>query len=106
MPRRRRRPQINFRTEDVAERVGDLTGGAGVDLIAELAFSSSAFNLPPSPGAIGQGGHLRRLRPEDDNAAQPPLALEPTFRFVSVIGSNPRRDAWRSGPTGCAKPTH
>ncbi len=80
---------INYRTEDVAERVRDLTGGAGVDRIAELAFSASALTYHLLLARLGKVGIYGASDPKTTIAAQPLLALEPTFRFVSVYRLEP-----------------
>lgn len=46
---------IDFRTEDVPERVLELTGGRGVDLIHELVLST---NLPMDIGMVAKGGRI------------------------------------------------
>ena len=46
---------IDFRTEDVPERVLELTGGRGVDLIHELVLSA---NLPMDVGMVAKGGRI------------------------------------------------
>ncbi|NLT93781.1 MAG: NADPH:quinone reductase [Actinobacteria bacterium] len=46
---------IDFRTEDVPERVLELTGGRGVDLIHELVLSA---NLPMDIGMVAKGGRI------------------------------------------------
>lgn len=46
---------IDFRTEDVPERVLELTGGRGVDLIHELVLSA---NLSMDIGMVAKGGRI------------------------------------------------
>ena len=46
---------IDFRTEDVPERVLELTGGRGVDLIHELVLSA---NLPMDVEMVAKGGRI------------------------------------------------
>jgi len=46
---------IDFRTEDVTERVLELTGGRGVDLIHELVLSA---NLPMDVEMVAKGGRI------------------------------------------------
>lgn len=46
---------IDFRTEDVAARVLELTNGNGVDLVHELALSD---NLPTDIGLVAKGGRI------------------------------------------------
>ena len=75
---------INYRTEDVVQRVSEITGGAGVDLIVEVDFAAN-FNVsreilaPNSTLAIYAAG----------TAAQPPVPLgfkssNVNVRFVLV----------------------
>ena len=84
---------INYRTEDVAQRVSDITGG-GVDLIVEVDFAAN-FNVsreilaPNSTLAIYAAG----------TAAQPPVPLgfkssNVNVRFVLVYDMpEPAKDA-------------
>lgn len=46
---------INYRTEDVAARVRELTGGRGADLIVEVEFGG---NLAASTAALAPGGTI------------------------------------------------
>ena len=85
---------VNYRTEDVAQRVSDITGGAGVDLIVEVDFAAN-FNVsreilaPNSTLAIYAAG----------TAAQPPVPLgfkssNVNVRFVLVYDMpEPAKDA-------------
>ena len=68
---------VNYRTEDVVQRVSEITGGAGVDLIVEVDFAanfnvSSEILAPNSALAIYAAG----------TAAQPPVPLG--FRSSNV----------------------
>ncbi len=75
---------VNYRTEDVAQRVSEITGGAGVDLIVEVDFAanfevSREILAPNSTLAIYAAG----------TAAQPPVPLgfkssNVNVRFVLV----------------------
>ncbi len=85
---------INYRTEDVVQRVSEITGGAGVDLIVEVDFAAN-FNVsreilaPNSTLAIYAAG----------TAAQPPVPLSfkssnVNVRFVLVYDMpEPAKDA-------------
>ena len=85
---------INYRTEDVVQRVSEITGGAGVDLIVEVDFAAN-FNVsreilaPNSTLAIYAAG----------TAAQPPVPLgfkssNVNVRFVLVYDMpEPAKDA-------------
>ena len=85
---------VNYRTEDVAQRVSDITGGKGVDLIVEVDFAAN-FNVsreilaPNSTLAIYAAG----------TAAQPPVPLgfsssNVNVRFVLVYDMpEPAKDA-------------
>ncbi len=85
---------VNYRTEDVVQRVSDITGGAGVDLIVEVDFAAN-FNVsreilaPNSTLAIYAAG----------TAAQPPVPLgfrssNVNVRFVLVYDMpEPAKDA-------------
>ena len=85
---------VNYRTEDVVQRVSEITGGAGVDLIVEVDFAAN-FNVsreilaPNSTLAIYAAG----------TAAQPPVPLgfkssNVNVRFVLVYDMpEPAKDA-------------
>ena len=85
---------INYRTEDVVQRVSEITGGAGVDLIVEVDFAAN-FNVsreilaPNSTLAIYAAGTV----------AQPPVPLgfkssNVNVRFVLVYDMpEPAKDA-------------
>lgn len=85
---------VNYRTEDVVQRVSEITGGAGVDLIVEVDFAAN-FNAsreilaPNSTLAIYAAG----------TAAQPPVPLgfrtsNVNVRFVLVYDMpEPAKDA-------------
>ena len=85
---------VNYRTEDVAQRVSDITGGTGVDLIVEVDFAAN-FNVsreilaPNSTLAIYAAG----------TASQPPVPLgfkssNVNVRFVLVYDMpEPAKDA-------------
>ena len=85
---------VNYRTEDVVQRVSDITGGAGVDLIVEVDFAAN-FNVsreilaPNSTLAIYAAGTV----------AQPPVPLgfkssNVNVRFVLVYDMpEPAKDA-------------
>ena len=85
---------VNYRTEDVVQRVSDITGGARVDLIVEVDFAAN-FNVsrdilaPNSTLAIYAAG----------TAAQPPVPLgfkssNVNVRFVLVYDMpEPAKDA-------------
>ena len=85
---------VNYRTEDVTQRVSHITGGTGVDLIVEVDFAAN-FNVsreilaPNSTLAIYAAG----------TAAQPPVPLgfkssNVNVRFVLVYDMpEPAKDA-------------
>ena len=85
---------VNYRTEDVVQRVSEITGGAGVDLIVEVDFAAN-FNVsreilaPNSTLAIYAAG----------TASQPPVPLgfkssNVNVRFVLVYDMpEPAKDA-------------
>ena len=62
---------VNYRAEDVAARVLDLTGGAGVDRVVEVDL---AGNGPLLPRICAHGGDRRRLRIEHAGGDLPLLA--------------------------------
>ena len=85
---------VNYRSEDVAQRVSDITGGAGVDLIVEVDFAanfqvSREILAPNSTLSIYAAG----------TAAQPPVPLgfrssNVNVRFVLVYDMpEPAKDA-------------
>src|SRR5690606_38598212 len=72
---------INYRTEDVADRIREITGGKGVDRVAEVDFSENAPTylqiLAPNAKVAIYGA----LKENTTIGAQPFLALQPTFQF-------------------------
>ncbi|MFN4088856.1 MAG: NADPH:quinone reductase [Alphaproteobacteria bacterium] len=81
---------INYRTEDVAARGRDLTGGHGADLIVEVEFGG---NLAASTAALAPGGVIAPY----GSVAQPKPALDffplmfrnGTIRGVFVYAMSP-----------------
>jgi NADPH:quinone reductase-like Zn-dependent oxidoreductase len=75
---------INYRAEDVAERVGALTGGRGVDRVVEVDISGNAAALPSllAPGGLcavyGANG------PSAEIAFGPSILKGVAFRFFIV----------------------
>ncbi len=80
---------VNYRQEDVAARVRELTDGEGVDRIVEVDFGG---NLDASMGALKRNGAIAiyasdgETRPRIDARAL--MALNATLRFV-VLNSIP-----------------
>jgi NADPH:quinone reductase len=74
---------VNYRTDDVAARVRELTGGAGVDRIVEVAFGA---NLPTSIAVLKEHGVIAAygsdVEPEPRVPFGPLIALNATIRFV------------------------
>src|SRR5215217_192373 len=77
---------LNYRTEDVAARVGEITGGSGVDRIVEVAFGR---NLTLDTEVIALHGVIASYSSEA--AAEPKLPYWP-LRFkdttIRLIGSD------------------
>ncbi len=75
---------VNYRREDVAERVGALTGGRGVDRVVEVDVSGNAAALPSllAPGGVcavyGANG------PKAEIAFGPSILKGIAFRFFIV----------------------
>jgi NADPH2:quinone reductase len=76
---------INYREEDVATQVGELTGGAGVDRIVEVAFGA---NLPTSLQVLKTNGVIATYSSDADMTPTIPfgqlLVKDITVRFVLV----------------------
>jgi NADPH2:quinone reductase len=76
---------INYREEDVAGRVQEITGGAGVDRIVEVAFGA---NLPASVQALKTNGVIATYSSDADPTPTIPfgqfLSKDITVRFVLV----------------------
>jgi NADPH2:quinone reductase len=76
---------VNYRSEDVAERILDLTGGRGVDRVVEVAF---AANLPVTARVMAPDGVVAAYA--SDTNPEPPVPFRPfmlknvTIRFVLV----------------------
>jgi NADPH:quinone reductase len=89
---------INYREEDVAARVQQITGGAGVDRIVEVAFGA---NLPVSLQALKTNGVIATYSSDADPAPTIPfgqfLSKDITVRFVLVyvMGEAAHQDAIR-----------
>jgi NADPH2:quinone reductase len=80
---------INYKSENLAERIKEITGGAGVDRIVELAFSDNAPTYQHILARRGKVSIYGASNPTTTIAAQPFLAIEPTLRFVSVYRLDP-----------------
>src|SRR4051812_50170181 len=61
---------INYRSEDVAARVLDITGGLGVDHIAEGDFGGNLAAAPPCPRG---NGRVLGFSSKCDGGAEAPL---------------------------------
>ena len=76
---------INYREEDVVARVQEITGGAGVDRIVEVAFGA---NLPISVQVLKTNGVIATYSSDADPAPTIPfgqlLGKDITVRFVLV----------------------
>ncbi len=76
---------INYRTEDAAARIMDLTGGAGVDRIVEVAFGA---NLPLAQKVLRTNGVIATYASDAEMEPRVPfrpfLARDVTVRFVLV----------------------
>jgi NADPH2:quinone reductase len=68
---------VNYRTEDVAARVQEITGGAGVDRVVEVEFGG---NLPASLGAL----KIRGVVAAYASQAEP----EPSVPFYQLMFKN------------------
>ncbi|MCY4319838.1 MAG: NADPH:quinone reductase [Alphaproteobacteria bacterium] len=89
---------VNYRQEDVARRVRELTDGEGVDRIVEVDFGG---NLATAMGALKRSGTIAIYasdgNPQPQIDARALMALNATLRFV-VLNSIPleaRRQAQR-----------
>jgi NADPH:quinone reductase len=89
---------INYRDEDVAARVREITGGAGVDRIVEVAFGA---NLPVSLQVVKTNGVIATYSSDADPTPTIPfgqfLGKDVTVRFVLVyiMGEAAHQDAIR-----------
>jgi NADPH2:quinone reductase len=89
---------INYRDEDVAARIQELTGGAGVDRIVEVAFGA---NLPISVQVLKTNGVIAAYSSDADPTPTIPfgqmLVKDLTVRFVLVyvMGDTAHQDAIR-----------
>lgn len=86
---------INYRTENLAERIKELTGGKGVDVIAELEFSGNAHLYPD---ILAVGGKVAIYGATDETVefgSRVYIGLQPTFQFFNVymLASEPRLEA-------------
>lgn len=63
---------INYRTEDVAARVRDITGGAGVDHVVDVDFGG---NLTATLASLRTGGSLAYYASNGDREPRVPAAL-------------------------------
>jgi len=89
---------INYRQEDVVARVQELTGGAGVDRIVEVAFGA---NLPISVQVLKTNGVIATYSSDADPTPTVPfgqfLSKDITVRFVLVyvMGEQAHQEAIR-----------
>jgi NADPH2:quinone reductase len=89
---------IDYRTEDVAARIQELTAGAGVDRIVEVAFGA---NLPVSLQVLKTNGVIATYSSDADPTPTIPfgqlLGKDITVRFVLVyvMGDAAHQDAIR-----------
>jgi NADPH:quinone reductase len=89
---------INYRDEDVAARIQELIGGAGVDRIVEVAFGA---NLPVSLQVLKTNGVIATYSSDADPTPTIPfgqlLGKDLTVRFVLVyvMGDTAHQDAIR-----------
>jgi NADPH2:quinone reductase len=86
---------IDYKTEDVAARVKDLTGGEGVDRIVELDVAGNAKIIPD---ALKPGGLLvvyGSNKPEFTLPFGPMIAKNLTASFFIVYELSPAQ--WREG---------
>ena len=77
---------LNYRTEDVAARVGEITGGSGVDRIVEVAFGR---NLTLDTEVIALHGVIASY--SSDAEAEPKLPFWPLLfkdTTIRLIGSD------------------
>jgi NADPH2:quinone reductase len=77
---------LNYRTEDVAARVGEITGGSGVDRIVEVAFGR---NLTLDTEMIALHGVIASY--SSDAEAEPKLPFWPLLfkdTTIRLIGSD------------------
>ena len=88
---------IDFRTEDVPERVLELTGGRGVDLIHELVLSA---NLPMDIGMVAKGGRIVGTGQGPDPDATVPIGAA-IAKDASVLFMN-LNNAGRAGVAAIA----
>jgi NADPH2:quinone reductase len=76
---------VNYRAEDPATRIMELTGGAGVDRIVEVAFGA---NLPITQKVLKTNGAVATYASDADMEPRVPfrpfLARDVTVRFVLV----------------------
>ncbi len=76
---------INYKTEDVAARIKEITGGQGVDRIVEVAF---ATNLSLDVAVLKRSGVIATYSSENENQPQLPflalLTKNITVHFVLV----------------------
>jgi NADPH2:quinone reductase len=89
---------INYRAEDVTTRIQQLTSGAGVDRIVEVAFGT---NLPASLQVLKTNGVIATYSSDADPTPTIPfgqlLGKDVTVRFVLVyvMGETAHQDASR-----------
>ncbi len=94
---------VNYRTEDVAARVDELTGGAGVHRIVEVALGT---NLATSVKVLQPNGVIATYASDDDLEPRVPfrplLGKDATIRFVLVyVMPRPAKDAAIRDITAC-----
>lgn len=86
---------INYRTENLAERIKELTGGKGVDVIAELEFSGNAHLYPDILATHGKVAIYGATEQTVEFGSRVYIGLQPTFQFFNVymLASEPRLEA-------------
>ena len=94
---------LNYKTEDVAARVMEMTGGQGVDRIVEVAFGA---NLPTTQKIIKTNGVVATYASDAEMEPKVPfrpfLARDVTVRFVLVyVMPRAAKDAAIKDITGC-----
>jgi len=82
---------IDYRQEDVVQRVKEETGGAGVDAIVDMDFSSTAPML--SQGLLARHGRMTCYGSNEQGIVQVPFAMLPFYsvelKFLGVYVMKP-----------------
>jgi len=80
---------INYKTENVVERVREITGGKGVERLAEVEF---AVNAPTYPQILARNAKVAIYGAFEDHTtfgAQLFISMQPTFQFFAVYMLDP-----------------